>query len=305
MRALALALILALSAVQVLAAAPQEVAADLQQVCVTIRSGDSIQGSGVVVTRPVDGQSANFVLTAYHVVQNLREVKDVITADGQSRKQVVYRDAAVTRELRQGTRTVGRTFVDVEVLNGDPERDLALLRLRALGVFAKGIEFYLDEKAPGPGSVVFHCASPGGEQNAASVTGGQVCQLGRIFEREGFGKGEYDQCDAAALPGSSGGMICLRDDGRLIGILSLGMRNTDSFHYFVPVRALRKWSEAIHAPWLVDAKQKPPTEADIKKIPLELNPPGFGPQPPTPKPAILVLPKLEPERPTVRQIVPE
>ena len=54
---------------------------DLQQISVTIKAGDA-QGSGNIVTRKIGDDTVSFVWTAAHVVDNLRAVRTVVTADG-------------------------------------------------------------------------------------------------------------------------------------------------------------------------------------------------------------------------------
>ncbi len=76
-------------------------------------------------------------------------------------------------------------------------------------------------------------------------------------------------------------MVALASNGRIVGIITLGLRGTDNFHYMVPVRRIREWAEKTDIVWLLDPKAKLPTEADIEKIPLENTSPGFGKREPT------------------------
>jgi len=244
----------------------------LQEACVTVRDDYKHRGSGVVITNEVDGKRTHWVLTVEHVVDNFRDVKTVIGADGQKRKRVTYRSATVSQEEREGTQHAGKTILEAEVVSADGERDLALMRIVKTDAIKGSIKFYKGKEAPPVGEDIYHCATPGMLTNAASLTAGIVCAHGRKFERDGFGRGEYDQTDAAGLPGSSGGMICLKKNGELVGVVSLGIRSGDSFHYFVPVRIIKAWLAEINAEWLMDPNAKI-TEADVKKIPLELT--GF------------------------------
>jgi len=241
----------------------------LQTACVTVKDDYRDRGSGVVITNEVDGKRVHWILTVEHVVDGFREVKTVIGPKGEERKKVSYRSPVVAFEEREATRYAGKTLLEAEVVSADGERDLALLRVQKTDRIKGSIFIFKGKDTPAVGTDLYHCASPGGDSNAASLTAGIICQHGRVFEREGFGKCEYDQMDAAGLPGSSGGMVCLKSNGELIGLVSLGMRNTDNFHYFVPVRTIKEWLKEIKAEWLLDPKAKI-TEADVKKIPLEL-----------------------------------
>jgi len=80
------------------AASPEDIAANLQRCCVTIKKGHNDRGSGAIITRPVEGQAVNFVLTAHHVVEDLRQTKTVIAKDGTERKDVKYKDASILQE---------------------------------------------------------------------------------------------------------------------------------------------------------------------------------------------------------------
>jgi len=70
-------------------------------------------------------------------------------------------------------------------------------------------------------------------------------------------------------------MICDAATGELIGVLTLGLRSGDSFHWFVPIRVVRKWAKDTGVQWLLDPKGATTAEA-LKKIPLENVSPGFA-----------------------------
>lgn len=260
------------------------VGARLQTLCVTIRAADA-GGSGTIVVRPVEGKQVAWVLTAAHVITGLRSVQDVISSDGSLKKQVTYRDAEIRQEYRQDGATVGGEHWLAKVVNIDPRRDLALLRVRVTGKYADSIVFYAGDQIPQPGTRVYHCASPAGE--AASLTSGIIAQVGRRIDQFGGAEAIYDQLTCPALPGSSGGMVTLESSGELIGVLTLGLQGTDTFHYCVPVRRIKEWATEIKCTWLLDPKEKTPSEEEIGKITLELAPPGFsGKQHATAKPEL-------------------
>jgi S1-C subfamily serine protease len=260
----------------------------LQKMSVNVAAGSS-QGSGtIVVVDMVDKTKTTFILTAEHVVRGLRSVRDVIGSDGDTRKQVQYRDAQVIQEQVADGRTVGEVKYDAAVINVDTRRDIALLRVRANFV-DDGIKFYLDEALLPTGTELFHAGAPGGKEigGTASLTSGIISRIGvRIPEYGGAEHGIFDQTSCASLPGSSGGLVALKEDGRWVGMITLGLQGgTTGFNWVVPVRSVKLWVKEIKAEWLLDPKAERPTEEKIKEIPLELNPPGFASTNSTPTPA--------------------
>ncbi len=278
-RATTIALVLVALAASAAAAAENKhetIASRLQECCVTLKKNHADRGSGSIITRKVNGEPINFIVTAAHVLEELRRVKTVIDKEGSDKKQISYRDSEILQEWIDPTtgERVGETKMFARVINVDTDKDLALLRVKK-GAWSKAsIVFYAGEDIPGPGRRVFHCGSPGGQDiGAASVTGGNVARVGcRI---EDFGDEPFDQVDCAAMGGSSGGMICDAATGELIGVLTLGLRSGDSFHWFVPIRVVRKWAKKTGVEWLLDAKGATTSEA-LKKIPLENVSPGFA-----------------------------
>lgn len=271
-----LLLLLAILASTAEARKPEEIGPYLQSISVTIKKGFD-RGSGTVITRQVEGKGVNWILTAAHVVDDLRQVTTVIDENGDEKKRVSYRDSEVLQELSQDGRTVGEIKIDAKVVSVDSKRDIALLRVRKTDFLSVSAEFYADEAVPPVGTPVLHCGSPGGQAiGAASVTSGVLSRVGVRIEEYGGAEGIYDQVDCAALGGSSGGMVCLKGTGQYVGMITLGLRGGDNFHWMVPIRTIREWADDINAEWLLDAKAKPPSEEDIAKIPLELAAPGFN-----------------------------
>ena len=275
------------------AALPQkdDVAAYLQEISVTIKAG-SAQGSGTLLVVHVDGKPVTFCWTAAHVVASLRSQKEVVTADGQTRKAITFSDPEIVQEeIEDGSRVGERKMLAKVLLYSDKE-DLAILRVRKKGFARTSVVFSNLKVAPKVGSELFHCGSPGGQEvGANSVTPGIVAQVGRIFP-ERFG--DFDQVTCAAMGGSSGGGVYLRD-GHYIGMLTLGITGADSFHYIVPIRRMRNWAEKQHVLWAI-GEGKTPTEDELSKIPVEdpgarfsaektttpVPPPPALPSPPTP-----------------------
>jgi len=259
-------------------AADTHVGADLQAISVNICCpGDyrSVQGSGTIILVSTGEGMTTWVLTAEHVVSGLRKVREVIDGNGKTRKQVTYGDAEIVQERVSEGRVVGERRYDAKVVSVDATRDVALLRVRIDGEFTQGATFYLDNEIPMPGVALFHCGAPGGKDlgGTCSLTAGIVSRLGvRIPKFGGSEHGVYDQVTCSALGGSSGGLVAMREDGRLVGIITLGLSGTDSFHWMVPIRSILDWADDIDARWLFDPKADQPANASDNNFPLEYDP---------------------------------
>lgn len=256
----------------------EKVGPSLQKVSVNVLCPDNYrsngaQGSGTVFLSTVNGQPSTWIVTAYHVIKGLRKVLSVIDAEGNTKKVVSFRDAQIIQERLLNGRIVGELKFDALVINVDQRRDIALLRVRD-GSFSKlGATFYLDKEIPCAGTELYHCGAPGGKSTGGtcSLTMGIVSRIGvRIPDFGGGSKhGVFDQTDTAALGGSSGGLLALKSDGRFIGMITLGLRGGDNFHWYVPARAILDWATEIDAAWLFNPSLDRPTEDDIDGIPLE------------------------------------
>ena len=62
-----------------------------------------------------DGNVVNFVWTAAHVIDNLRQERKVIV-NGSPRTVVTFKDAKIIKVIRQNGRTVGRLELSAEVI---------------------------------------------------------------------------------------------------------------------------------------------------------------------------------------------
>jgi S1-C subfamily serine protease len=281
----------ALVAVMMMAAgtsAAEPVGPKLQAASVNIKAG-SAQGSGSVILRSVDGQPTPFVLTAAHVVDGLRKENKHLDRDGKQVTNISYNDAQIVQEVAtvDNSRIVGDTRLDAKVLCVDYVRDIALLQVRAQGNLKTSVVFLVDRKSvPPAGTKIYHCGAPGGQDigGSATLTSGIISRTGVRIPDMGGGsdKGIFDQTDTAALGGSSGGMICLETDGQWIGMITLGLRGGDNFHWFVPVRAVARFVDDAKLPWLMDPAGTV-GEKELKDVPLEVSPPnspsGYSTQP--------------------------
>lgn len=249
-----------LYATPMLADDPGKVTQHLQDISVTISSGNA-EGSGVLKTR--DG--VNYVWTAGHVVRGLRSTREVVDpTTGTKRTLVEFRDATVVKQLVEDGRMVGKVQFDAEVLRySDSEngQDLAILRIRKKNFATASAAFYLDDQIAPIGSELYHVGSLLGQVGSNSLTTGIVSQIGRLYEKQ-----IYDQTTVAAFPGSSGGGVFLKD-GRYVGMLVRGSGET--FNLCVPVRRIRQWAKDAAVEWAINDAIPVPSEAELKKLPIE------------------------------------
>ena len=252
----------------------------LQDVSVTIVSESNFskgEGSGVVFSRTdKDGNTVNFVWTAAHVIDNLRQERKVIVG-GAPKTLVEFKDAKILKVIRQNGRTVGRLEMDAEVVkysDADDGHDLALLRVRKLNFIKDTVKFKLDNQIPKLGTDLWHVGSLLGEMGSNSMTDGIYSQTGRLIKQ--LNKHVFDQTTVAAFPGSSGGGVFLKSDASYVGMLVRGAGET--FNLIVPVRRMQNWCEKNKIMWALDPKVKLPTDEELAKIPVEDVGADFSPE---------------------------
>jgi len=246
----------------------------LQQISVTIKSGDA-QGSGTIVTRQVGDDTVSFIWTAGHVVDNLRTVRKVVTADGNTRVLVEFKDAQIVQERHQDGRRVGEMTLDAKVVkfsDANYGEDLALLMVRQLSAYPlkTSAKFKTgSDYIPPIGVELSHCGSLLGQFGANSYTTGVLSQVGRMLEMKGANVQVFDQVTAVAFPGSSGGGMYLKDTGEYIGMLTQGVMQLQGFNFIVPVRRIHAFAADAKIEWAVDPNVPMPTLKDIERIPVE------------------------------------
>lgn len=239
--------------------AEKDVPQYLQDVAVTIRSNYS-EGSGTLkVTK--DGQV--WVWTCGHVITGLRTVRE----NSDKKNVVEFEDAKVVKIFTENGRRVGGMDLDAEVIRySDPEHgdDLSLLRLRAKKLLTPKASavFYLDKEIPAIGSELYHCGSLLGTPGSNSLTSGIISQHGRLLFSTIF-----DQTTCAAFPGSSGGIVCLKKDGRYVGMVVRGAGET--FNLIVPVRRMQAWAKKVGVEFAMDDNLPIPTDEELKKRPVD------------------------------------
>lgn len=252
----------------------------IQSASVTIKSGTS-EGSGNIISREVrlnttsaDTIVVNFIITAAHVIDDLRSVRSVITQDGQDVKVVEFRDAYIVKEYRQEGRRVGESKMDCRVIvysDADHGDDLALMLVRQFEFEDLDVTTTFRYEMVDVGLDLWHCGSLLGQMGANSMTKGIMSQQGRV------NKGKvYDQTTVSAFPGSSGGGVFLveNDVPMYVGMITRGAGET--FNLMVPVRRMQKWAKRMNVEWLLDTDVPTPSLEEILSLPIEINTGGSG-----------------------------
>jgi S1-C subfamily serine protease len=243
----------------------------LQDISVTIKSEarySKSEGSGVLITREIEGEKITFVWTCGHVIDNVRSIRTKIK-DGTPKKTVEFGDVQIVKELVEDGRRVGEMKMSAVVIkysDADNGEDLALLMVRAKDYGKASAKFYLNQKEPiiSIGTPLFHVGSLLGQFGSNSMTSGIVSQVGRMRN-----KIEYDQTTVTAFPGSSGGGVYLQD-GRYVGMIVRGAG--EGFNLMVPVRRMVRWAEKHDIMWALDPSVKSPTLKEITSMPVENSP---------------------------------
>lgn len=242
----------------------------IQETSVNVKSGRS-EGSGNLITREfdVDGkkEQVTFVLTAGHVVDDLRRTRETVDSDGNKKTVVEFDDAAIVREFRQNGRRVGETKLDCKVVkysNADHGEDLAVLMVRKWSYSSATTEFFLEKNPPVVGTPLWHCGSLLGQMGANSVTTGVMSQIGRVYENK-----TYDQSTVCAFPGSSGGGVFLVKEKKPVYVGMVVRGAGETFNLIVPVRRIVKWCKVNNMQWLVNPAVKPPKMVDLLKMTID------------------------------------
>lgn len=246
----------------------QDLVDKLQSISVTITT-DSGSGSGVLFTRKDGDETRTFTWTAGHVISGLRKQREIVV-NGDTKKVVEFKDASVVNEFHQNGRRIGEMKLDARVIRySDAENgeDIALLEVRKRDFVPEGTsaEFY-DGEIPKIGTELYHVGSLLGQMGANSLTTGVVSQIGRVLDLGANGK-TFDQTTVTAFPGSSGGGVFLKSNGKCVGLLVRGAG--EQFNMIVPVRRLREWAKRSGVEWAMNKEIKIPSDEDLRKLPPE------------------------------------
>lgn len=244
--------------------AKEKVAAYLQDISVTLKSGYS-QGSGVTIPKG----DLTFILTAGHVVDNLRKTREVVDPrTGQKRMLIEYDTASVYTVWQQDGERVGDVNMVATVItvsDADHGDDLALLLVKKRNYNSNGAVFFKatkDQPFPAVGTELYHCGSLLGQEGNNSVINGIVSQVGRVYENH-----VYDQTNLNIFPGSSGGGVYIKDTGEYCGMIVRG--TVGGLNLMVPMRRIQGWAERNNIQWLLDPNAPAPSAEELAKIPIE------------------------------------
>jgi S1-C subfamily serine protease len=133
------------------------------------------------------------------------------------------------------------TLRPVRTVASDPGHDLALLKVDAGGDRYPAL--VLASKPPAIGTRVYAIGNPSGLTNTLSE--GLVSGLRQTEQRS------WIQATAAISPGSSGGPL-LAEDGRVVGVNTMALRDAQNLNFAVPADSVRR---------LIDHPQLAPEDA--------------------------------------------
>ena len=184
---------------------------------VRIRTGSAI-GSGTVIysREKEDGEASTYVLTNFHVIEGLIQVKDQWSALLQRNVKKDVRGIADTDffEYRWLSRAVGATTIQTDIIAYDREEDLALLRLRSGRSIPSVAKLYpREQESQLRVTMPVYCVGAG-LGNYPVITEGMLSQFGIEIDNR-----EFWASTAPGIYGNSGGALFLDgEDYQLIGV---------------------------------------------------------------------------------------
>ncbi len=235
-------------------------------VSVVTPSGTS-EGSGAII------DARGYVLTNFHVVGHVHPFEGGVPGE------LFRADGVVTLAHATSARTEARPTWTGRVVRGDPETDLALIRIEATAdgtAIAGSVRFPAITIADRPIELsdrVFALGFPLGVR-AVTLTSGRITG----FDVDAEGALTYLRVDAEFNPGNSGGML-LDASARLVGVPTLVTR---SRHQIVPIRKARpverippEWRSALAAGPITDVRIDAIREVGAEPVRLRSSGSGF------------------------------
>jgi hypothetical protein len=241
------------------------IAQQVQDCQVTIKAGD-YYGSGALITTK---DKTTWVLTCGHLFAHTRTEREIYE-NGNKKTLVEFGIPKVYKILSDGKQDIGKMELSADVVrysDANYGQDLALLKIRKKGLLTQNIKFYLEDEPPPVETELYHCGSLQGDFGANSITTGIISKIGRMYNPEKGVERVYDQTSVTAFPGSSGGPVCLKKDGRYVGCLTRGSGET--FNLMVPIRRIREWAKEADIEFILDPTKSVPTDEQLKKSPIE------------------------------------
>ncbi|MBC8435257.1 trypsin-like peptidase domain-containing protein [archaeon] len=249
----------------------------LQKVSVTVKSKNS-EGSGCVIVHDMKENKDSketvkvaFILTAGHVIDDLRKTREIVNPNGDKKTLVEFDDAAVVKEFRQNSIKVGEIKLDVKIIkysdsNNGEDIGLLLVKFYNCDLTQNTTEFYikenLDDEILPVGTPLYHCGSLLGQAGDSSITTGVISQNGRVYE----GK-TYTQTTVTAFPGSSGGGVWIKDNDGKFKYCSMLVRGSgETFNFATPLRRIHQFFIDNNLEWVLNQKLPKPTIKEVMNI---------------------------------------
>ena len=239
-------------------------------------------GSGVIVTRTLKDKNGkthivNFVWTAGHVVDSLRNVRSATDSKTGAKKQIVeFGTPYIVKELinqKTGIKE-GEVRLVTKVLcysDADTGEDLALLIILKEDFVKATTTFYLKKSIPSIGTPLCHIGSRFGDIGSGSFSAGHLSYIGRMLKLSTATTKVFDQTSVPASPGSSGGGMFVQwgdeDETKCVGLIVRG--GEASFNFIVPVRRMKDWAKKMNIEFALDPKAKMPTLEDLNSIAID------------------------------------
>ena len=218
---------------------------DLQNSTVVVKTSTG-HGSGFLFTRTTEsGKTVQLVWTAAHVVE------DAMLDSGHFLPVTIIQGehTGLARVLRCGDSDNGIDCALLLVVYGDfPESKL---------------EFCKNFRSVKVGQKIVHCGTPYSLKfNKQIVTFGTIAFVNRSFRwNDTSAKRTLDQCDINAGPGSSGGPICDKRTGGILGLVII--RSGSHLVLIEKTASLYQWVQTHDCTWAFDRKEPMPNRITI------------------------------------------
>lgn len=183
--------------------------------CVRIRTPKAGGSGTVIYSAPSEDGHSTYILTNHHVVENCITISKEWSALLKSERKIDKFETVHAHFFRYqwGSRSVGGTDIQSDIMAYDKEEDLALVRLRSDESVSSVAQLFPrdDEKRLRIGMPVICVGAGMGE--APVQSGGFLSQFGREIERR-----EFWLSTAPSIFGNSGGALFLADTYEFIGV---------------------------------------------------------------------------------------
>lgn len=213
--------------------------------------GEATQyGSGQIITRELNGQKTNFVLTCAHVVSSTNALNELpphlhgLEFSLKNTLTVIHR--SLTKRGKASTLRVPAKIVAISF-----SRDLALLQIIGPAFTDADTTFApLTSNAITIGTSVYHIGSLNGLMGEQSYGEGYISQHDRHFDDCPY---PFTQTSTTVYPGSSGGGVFYRrgdHQGQYLGIVARS--RGPQFSYLIPLEQIAQWTKEKRLGWIFD-----------------------------------------------------